>query len=137
MLLLAQLLIGGIFGPSGLSRGLVPWNRALSRGSLKGLLSKKSSTMRGLGSGVKGPSLRRGFGIKTALLAGSWAVTSGVISLLKWVIIIVTLLLTPLITIPMNLQVLSFNRPLHYLQRERPSLSRGVGFRAWGVGFRV
>ena len=69
MLLLAQLLIGGIFGPSGLSRGLDPWNRALSRGSLKGLLlSKKSSTMRGLGSGVKGPSLRQGFGIKQLYL---------------------------------------------------------------------
>ena len=39
------------------------------------------------------------------MLGGSWVAISGVISPLIWVVIVVTLLITPLIELSMNLQV--------------------------------
>ena len=57
-----------------------------------------SSTPKGLLQGALRGIDGRSLGVQGRLLGGSWVVISGVVSLLIWVITIVALLLTPLIT---------------------------------------
>ena len=81
-----------------------------------------------------------GFAISKDLLRGSWVVISGVISPLIWVITIVTLLITPLITThePPSRVCGSGGRggtrPISTSRRDMDT-RRGLGFRVfWSVG---